>query len=149
MENLKQIVKEALEGNFVDAGSLVEKELNKRKEDLSKKIDEAVIGKAINESASASAEVDGLGKINLATDRATLAVASISSAVKVAPKFAAFLDGGNVNEYSARKLNSKRIQIIKKGNPVYDVFYGGGELEFNGNFDHKEVEKFARTGTLS
>ncbi len=149
MDNLKEIVKEALNGNFVDAGSLLEQELNERRENVTTKIDEAVIGKAINESATASAEVNGLGKINLAADQASLAVASAPSALKVAPKFAAFIDGGNVRDYSARKMDSKRIQINIKGVPAYDVFYGGNELQYQGNFDAQEIKRFERTGSLS
>lgn len=149
-EKLIQIIETSLSGDYVTAQELIESELDERKAHVEQQVTESVMHRALNESISATREIDGLGKLKLATDQSSLAVASMSDAVRKAPAFAAFVDGANkpASEYSAKVLDSETIQIRVGGRAEYDVFYKDGQLLFMGDFTTSEIKAFRETGRI-
>lgn len=148
-ERLKKIIEKAQSGDFVGAQEELFEELDDRKERVKTEINEAVIGNALHENAKASRKVSGIGFITVYRDKATVKVGGMRDAIKVAPAFAALMDGEDSSKYEAEEgAQANVITVTDSNGDSYDLFLENGELKYVGDFSPKEISSFNKSGKI-
>lgn len=142
------IAKMLREGDFSDAEELIQLELEERSEKVSKIVGESIMHQ-IFESVNTK-NVKGLGKVEVNNHAVIVKdVKDLDQALKLAPKFAEFVDGKG--SYTAKASNTgDTITISKGGSPLYDLMYDDymNTLEIEIEVSKEELANFRKNGRL-
>lgn len=149
MSELQKIIEMAQAGDFVGAQEKIHEELDTRKERVQSEINEAVVSNALHESAKASKKVSGVGYVTVQRDKATVKVGGMREAIKVAPAFAALMDGEDSSKYQAEEgAQSNMVMVTDSNGDSYDLFLENGVLTYVGDFTPSEISSFNKTGKV-